>query len=421
MVNFYNVIMKRQNDLVHNVKDAVSQMLHSPLHDSHQDMIVFSHLRWEFVFQRPQHIISRFAKDRKVIVIEEPIEFTKANKDTAYVIKPHKNITVLQPRMLLEELPQKLPLLIKKYAEKDTFINPVFWFYSAMFSEVIPNAQHSMIVYDCMDELSAFKNASAELIEQERYLLSEADIVFSGGKSLYEEKKKYASNAFCFPSSVDHKHFAKAYKNKNAVPADIRNLPHPTAGFYGVIDERFDTGLLAQTAKQMPNVSFVMIGPVVKISQEDLPRLANIHYLGAKSYEELPDYLRAIDIAMMPFALNEATKFISPTKTLEFMAAGKPIVSTPITDVVRDYNKVLHIANTPESFAKAIKYYVHESPLKRQYREEQYKNILKKTSWDETVIQMKSIIKEGLIAKAQANKDMNYSYFPSLQRIATRR
>lgn len=250
-----------------------------------------------------------------------------------------------------------------------------------------------------MDELSGFKGASPELINQEKQLLEQADVVFTGGKSLYESKKRFHAAVYCFPSSVDRKHFEKVLSPETTIPADVASLPHPIAGYYGVIDERLDLELLARAAQALPNITFLMIGPVVKISEEDLPRAKNLVYTGSKPYEQLPAYLKAIDIAMMPFALNAATEFISPTKTLEFMAAYKPIVSTPIRDVVSEYSREVAVVKTPEEFAEAIEKYVTENPEQTKQREQLEEAVLQKTSWDQTVSAMKKIIEQQLEQK----------------------
>src|SRR6185369_5246807 len=234
----------------------------------------------------------------------------------------------------------------------------------------------------------------------------------------YEEKKKWANNVFCFPSSVDKKHFSKVKMMGYSLMRPYeRKIKHPTVGFYGVLDERLDISLLEQVALRMPNVNFLMIGPVVKIDPASLPHLPNIYYLGPKSYKQLPFYLNEIDIAMIPFALNESTKFISPTKTLEFMAAHKPIISTPITDVVRDYKKVIRIVTTPDSFAKAINYFIQESPTQKLRREKLYNDILAKTSWDTTVNSMKKIINETLIKSEERTQQTTPIYNPSFSQV----
>lgn len=361
------------------------------------DVIVFSHLRWQFVLQRPQHILTRLAKYHRVLFVEDPISSTDENRGTAHVMQIDKHIRVLQPHIDHTRLAEELTPLVEKYTKQFSF--PVLWFYSPIFADMMRKISHSVVVYDCMDELSAFKGASPILREKETYLLSRADIVFTGGKSLYESKKKYNESVFCFPSSVDRKHFESVWKQKLPAPLDIKKIPRPRVGYYGVIDERIDTKLLAEIAENSSDISFVMIGPVVKIDPTELPHLPNIYYLGGKSYARLPHYLQQLDVTMMPFALNESTKFISPTKTLEFMAAKKPIVSTRITDVVRDYRHVVGIADSSPDFLGYINSYLHETPRLRKQREAFQSEVIARTSWDKTVKSMRQIIQAQLKQK----------------------
>lgn len=346
------------------------------------DMIVFCHLRWDFVYQRPQHIISRMSEQYKILVVEEPIH--GGDKASYELEQINPNLSVLKPKVdSIAEIKDVLNLL--NIHEIDTA-----WFYSPAFVDLIPYLKINTIIYDCMDELSQFKGASTELKAQEIFLIQEADLVFTGGKSLYEAKSKLTSNVHCFPSSVDVPHFNQA-SELITIPTDIKNIQKPIVGYIGVIDERIDLELIRETAKMLPEVSFVMVGPLAKIRDEDLPRAANIHYLGMKKYQELPGYLKAFDIAMMPFALNESTEFISPTKTLEYMAANKPIISTAITDVVRDYSHALDIISNSEEFSKAITSIITAD---KKHDPSYYKEILKKTSWDTTVKTMMHLLKE---------------------------
>jgi len=347
------------------------------------DMIVFCHLRWEFVYQRPQHIISRLSSNIKVLFIEEPLPSQSGNSGNLIMVSD--TLHVLQPNVINIEA---IANIIPEYVKNKNI--PYGWFYSASFSPLLEQLDFETVIYDCMDELSLFKGAPEHLINQEKYLMAHADIIFTGGKSLYESKKQWHENVHCFPSSVDESHFAKAL-NGITVPDDIANLQSPVVGYYGVIDERIDLVFLHETALKLPNVSFVMIGPLAKIGEADLPREANIHYLGMKSYDVLPHYLKAFDIAMMPFALNDATKYISPTKTLEYMAARKPIISTKIVDVVRDYSRCVSLIETADEFAEAITFLVDKTD--RLSMELEYYKILKKTSWDATADKMTSIIK----------------------------
>lgn len=376
---------------------------------THNDIIIFSHLRWHHVTQRPQHITKLLSQHHKVLFVEEPIAPGKYFSGTPQIEKIDENLTVLTPRMewcSWDCMSARYKKIVGDFLDKNTYHNPLFWFYSPNFVNILDAFSPEIVVYDCMDELSKFKFADPKLVQREQKLLSLADVVFTGGKSLYNEKKKYHTNAHCFPSSVDAKHFM--VNNKTAeVPSDLAGIPQPIIGFYGVIDERIDFSLLHATATLLPDVSFVMIGPLAKVTEEELPKAKNLHYLGPKNYKELPSYLTQFRVAMMPFARNEATEFISPTKTLEFMAAGKPIVSTPIRDVVSDYSHIVEIADTPASFAHAITHLLNENDSQRKTREQEEAAIVKKTSWKNTVTKMRQII--ATTKQTKAKYPLSYS------------
>ena len=245
--------------------------------------------------------------------------------------------------------------LLNEVCARYDMSNPYLWFYTPMAITFAGEIPASAIVYDCMDELSAFKDAPAELPELEGLLLNRADLVFTGGLSLYEAKRARHPHVYAFPSAVDVGHFGTA-RGRLAEPADQAAIPRPRLGFFGVIDERMDTALLAALAGRRPDWRFVMIGPVVKIDPASLPKADNIHYLGIKNYQELPAYAAHWEVALMPFALNDATRFISPTKMPEYLAAGKPVVSTPVADVARLWGHLAatFIADGPDEFASKI-------------------------------------------------------------------
>lgn len=359
-------------------------------------VIVFSHLRWDFVTQRPQHILTRLAKTAKILFVEEPIPFQGDEEGTANLISISENITVLQPKIHAAHLIDDLKVLIQQHGAYLYPEAPILWFYSAAFHEISDHLPHALKVYDCMDELAAFKGASQLLVDQEKTLLQKADVVFTGGKSLYESKKQWSNSIYCYPSSVDRAHFEKALLESTSIPSDIKDIPQPIAGYFGVIDERIDYQLLAETAEQNPEISFVMIGPVVKVEQADLPRAPNLHYLGGKHYDQLPNYLKAFTVAMMPFALNESTRFISPTKTLEYIAAEKPVVSTAIHDVVRDYSHVIPIVHDATEFTAALKVLMQEDEKTKALRISRFKKILEENSWDKTVAAMQKNIEHTM-------------------------
>lgn len=317
------------------------------------DLVCFSHLRWNFVYQRPQHLLTRFAKHNRVFVVEEPI-FHDA-PDKLHISEPIKNVFVAVPHLQHglphEAVLQKQREMVSNLLSVMEINSFVSWYYTPMALTFTNHLTPAVTVYDCMDELAAFKFAPTELKEQEQLLMQKADVVFTGGYSIYEAKKTKHPNIYPFPSSIDKAHFAAA-RTITADPQDQTAIPHPRFGFYGVIDERFDIDMIAGAATARPDWQFVLIGPVVKIDPATLPKNENIHYLGGKSYEELPKYLSGWDVAVIPFAMNESTRYISPTKTPEYLAAGKPVISTPIRDVVSPYaeNKLVNIASNAAEF-----------------------------------------------------------------------
>jgi len=365
-------------------------------------LICFSHLRWNFVFQRPQHLMSRFARDMAVIYWEEPIEIGR--KQTAY-LKVREVENCPNVRVVVPHLPEGMTEASREGALKrllDAHISAIrgpiiAWYYTPMMLPFSKHVTPDVTVYDAMDELSKFKFAPEHLLDLEQELIDRADIVFTGGSSLYEAKRDRHENVHCFSSSVDRTHFIKARAGQFE-PGDQEDLPRPRLGFYGVIDERFDTALLDKVAERRPDWSFVMLGPVVKISEEDLPRRPNIHYLGSKTYDELPAYLSGWDVALMPFAMNESTEFISPTKTPEYLAGGKPVVSTPIRDVVRHYGHLegVGIAETPEAFVDACERALKLSADRESGWLAEADLLLSATSWDTTQARMAGLVTELL-------------------------
>lgn len=351
-----------------------------------KNLICFSHLRWDFVFQRPQHLLTRFSANAKVFYFEEPI-FDAQEDGYLHLSARSNSLTVIVPHLKIGlnacEVSNKLISLLDKFLSSADLQEWTFWYYTPMALSFTDKYKPKLIIYDCMDELSAFKFAPEELIGLERRLLAKADLVFTGGHSLYESKKQQHSNIHPFPSSIDKQHFALS-RNVKAQPADQQNIAGPKLGFYGVIDERFDIELIGNMASLRPDWQFVLIGPVVKIDEATLPRNKNIHYLGQKSYQELPAYLSGWDIALIPFQLNESTRFISPTKTPEYLAAGIPVISAPIRDVVKPYGikKLVHIASSCDEFIEAIELEFSKSDTSEWLSE--VDDFLKDISWDNT-------------------------------------
>ena len=363
------------------------------LNTSPAPIICFSHLRWDFVFQRPQHLMSRFARERRVFFFEEPIPCDHHRPFLEYHPFPEQDVIALRPRVprawdeaaKQAALSQMLDMLITTQGGGE----PILWFYTPMMYGFARHVDAAAVIYDCMDELSAFDFAPPELRQMEVDLMQRADVVFTGGHSLFEAKRNSHDNIHAFPSSVDAMHFRRARGGHLATPPDQPATQIPRFGFYGVIDERLNLDLLGNLARQRPDWQIIMIGPVVKIDPATLPKLSNIHYLGPKGYEELPAYVAGWDVALMPFAINEATRFISPTKTPEYLAAGRPVVSTPIRDVVRNYGALsgVAIADSPASFVQSCEDMLRLARAPEAWRIEA-DSLLAAQSWDSTFNQM---------------------------------
>lgn len=353
-------------------------------------LVCFSHLRWDFVFQRPQHLMTRFARTHEVHVWEEPIfdSAPAAPRVETRVVAPH--LTIVTPHlaegMAEDAVEAALCALLDEHLGTDR--PEVAWYYTPMMLPFSRHLEADCTVYDCMDELAAFRFAPPRLLEFEGELFERADLVFTGGYSLYEAKRSHHPSVHPFPSSVDIAHFAQA----RGVP---RHDSRPTFGFYGVLDERFDIDLLAAVADICPDWRFVMVGPVVKIAPEELPQRANISYPGPATYDELPGLLAQWDVALMPFAINDATRFISPTKTPEYLAAGKPVVSTPVRDVVRHYGRLqgVKIAETADEFVAGCEAALQLAAEDGDWLAE-VDQALSSVSWDITQRRMAGLIAE---------------------------
>jgi UDP-galactopyranose mutase len=367
-----------------------------------RDVICLSHLRWGFVYQRPQHLLSRFARGRRVFFVEEPIS-TDGTPQLDMHTCPESGVNIVVPRVPTGLGPASqetiLKLLLNKLIADHDVTDYLLWYYTPMALSFSRHLNPRAVVFDCMDELSGFQGAPQEMKDREAELMARADLVFTGGQSLYEAKVGRHDHLFCFPSSIEFGHFSQA-RSITVDPSDQAEIPHPRIGFAGVVDERMNIELLRQMADLRPDWQFIMVGPVVKIDPQTLPKNPNIHWLGGKAYKELPAYLAGWDVAMLPFAHNDSTKFISPTKTPEYLAAGRPVVSTSITDVVRPYatEKLVRIADTPEEFVRAISECMEVDAVSEQWRA-RVDQMLAQNSWDLTWQRMCSAIESRITSK----------------------
>lgn len=360
--------------------------------------------------------MSRFARDQRVFFVEEPI-FDSKEPALTVATCPRTGVHVVTPHLpegLAEgERNAALKNLLSSYAGSERIQTPILWFYTPMALEFVPRSvDPALVVYDCMDELSMFRGAPTRMLQLEQQLLRVADLVFTGGISLWEAKRKFHSHVHAFPSGVDILHFLKARGSTDNFH-EQQTLPHPRLGYAGVIDERIDLQLIDQVAQQRPEWQLVMIGPTAKISPESLPRRANIHWLGMKDYADLPQYFAGWDVGIMPFALNDATRFISPTKTPEYLSAGLPVVSTPVRDVVRMYGELglARIADTPEAFIAASEQAV-AGDMSFKWRE-RVDEFLSTMSWDSVWSGMNDLIAERLQPRMPARSQVRSRLIPA--------
>ena len=370
-------------------------------------LIVHSHLRWDFVWQRPQQLLSRMAESRPVLFVEEPIILDDVRAERLEITQPSPNVYRAVPRLpayLRDDYDRALSTiraLVQDAIGKSgplagLFTGAVQWFYTPMPAPAMLGAfNERAVVYDCMDELAQFRFAPPELLERERLLLDNADVVFTGGYKLYRSKSRFHDNVHFFGCGVDAVHFAGARSAATEIAADLAALPGPVFGYYGVIDERLDYELIARLAESNPNASIAMVGPVVKVDPRSLPQGHNIHWLGQRDYAQLPSYVKGFDVCLMPFALNEATEYINPTKTLEYMAAGKPIVSTAVADVVHNFTPVVRVARDVEEFVVATAELANAPDAAMIARGiEQARH----ASWESIVAQMQALIRDAVTA-----------------------
>jgi glycosyltransferase involved in cell wall biosynthesis len=361
-------------------------------------LICFSHLRWNFVYQRPQHLLSRAARRTRVVFFEEPI-FGSENASLEITETP-SGIVIAVPQLPHGGGPgdaeRQQRQMLDNLLDSQHLSHLTFWYYTPMSLAFSDHVEPDVCVYDCMDELSAFRFAPEAMATREKQLLDRCDLVFTGGESLFEAKRQCHPNIHCFPSSIDKAHFVRARRmGSHAEPEDQAVIPPRRVGFFGVIDERMDLELVANMAAAAPNLQIVMVGPVVKVDPADLPRAPNIHWLGPKQYEELPSYLAGWDCGIMPFAINESTRFISPTKTPEFLCAGLPLVSTDIADVRRPYGELglVSIARNATEFLDSIQAAIgRRNDAERLERTDRF---LSDKSWDVTFARMFALIDAG--------------------------
>ncbi len=382
---------------------VVAQATPSTTSGNSELLLCFSHLRWDFVFQRPQHLLTRLAQRFSVVVWEEAETGAVATPDLRIQTRSG-GIRVVTPQLpagLDDNAAQTaLARLLERFLAGEPPVS-VRWYYTPMMLTFSRHVIAACTVYDCMDELSAFRFAPPHLLQLEDELLGVADLVFTGGWSLYEAKRSRHASVHAFPSSVDIAHFSAARAERRSDEGG------PRFGFFGVIDERMDLALLGTLADARPDWTIEVVGPVVKIDPAELPRRANLHYPGSRSYDALPATIARWDVALMPFAINEATRFISPTKTPEYLAAGRPVVSTPVADVVRQYGDTaaVRIAESGPAFVAACDAALALARGEDRAWRDAADAMLAAMSWDDTAAAMLAEIEPYLPVSAHEHYD----------------
>ena len=377
-------------------------------HDGQPAILCLAHLGWDYVWQRPQHLLSRLACRWPVAYLNEPGLCDQSEGEPRLeLVAEGDGLTAWQPVFpyrpaildgwrdsyvatvwdLLERLGWA-----RRLGERLQPTRPlILWFYTPTPVYLLDHVPHAVVVYDVMDDLASFKGAATDLRQREARLLARADLVFAGGRSLYEARRQRHANVHLFASGVDADHFARARDTATPVAAEVASLPRPVLGYYGVIDERLDLDLIASLAASRPEWSIALVGPVTKIAPDRLPHLPNLHYPGRQPYARLPEFLKGFDVCLMPFALNEATRFISPTKALEYMAAHKPVVSTPVPDVTANWSDAVRVASG-ECFAAAIEAAFAETTAERAARIARQQAHVERSGWDGISAAMASLI-----------------------------
>ncbi|MES2522503.1 MAG: glycosyltransferase [Gemmatimonadota bacterium] len=376
-------------------------------------ILVHSHLRWDFVWQRPQQLFSRFARSRDVLFVEEPIFLDDALRPTLEITNPIARVHRAIPRLpgAYRDSEAAMHMAVRSLILEaigsagelaGRFDAPIQWFYTPMPAPTMIGAfNESAVVYDCMDELAQFKFAPTELVQRERFLLARADVVFAGGAALAQSKSRFHDNVHFFGCGVDADHFGKARLETTRTHPLLDDITTPVLGYIGVIDERLDYVLIAKLAEAMPETTIVMVGPVVKVDARELPRHANIRWLGQQQYDDLPTFTKRFDVCLMPFAINKATEYINPTKTLEYMATGKPIVSTPVADVVRNFTPIVAVADTVDEYVEAVR-----DALENPRPDNSARGIerARAASWEGITSEMSALMEEGITARTRRGR-----------------
>lgn len=384
----------------------------------HEQIVCISSVDWEPLWTRKQQVMSRLPKSNQILYVEPPISLLSPFKDPQCwgkwrlwlngVRRLNENIYLYSPPVVLpfgnicpgiNRLNQWwIGLFLKKVMKKLHFTRPILWTYLPNTVHLLGRLREKFRVYDCVDEHSAYTGFNKDAVQaMEHELLAQCDIVFTTAQGLYEEKKKYNPNTHLVPNAANVEHFSLAQHPATPVPADIAQLPHPIIGFIGAIRDWIDLDLIEEIARRHPEWSVVMVGPVgVDINIEPLTRYPNLYFFGHRERGDLPGYLKAFDVCINPFRLNELTMTVSPLKFYEYLASGKPIVSVAMPEV-EPFADVVEIGRNVDEFIQGIERALTEDT---EEKKNQRLAIARENTWESRVQTMMEKIVATMLGQA---------------------
>ena len=374
-------------------------------------LIVLSHIRWSFVCQRPQHLLTRLASWFDVYVVEEPVF---VDGEPALMSATHQNgVEVLTPRTREfasgfhdSQLNALRPLLAEFMASRGLG-EPLVWLTTPMALPLVADLEPLAVVYDCLDDVAAPGNAEPVRAAREKALMQLADIVLNGGPSAHALRHGTHPRLHCLAGAVDAAHFAPEHLDGDDVESSVaaelhRGLPRPRLGFFGVVDQRLDLALVAGLAERRPDWQFVMAGPVVGLDPATLPRRPNLRWAGLQRYEALPHLMSHWDVCLLPFVVDETTRLLNPTQTLEYLAGGKPGVGTPVPDLVSLHGAAVRIAADVDGVVAAVQALLDEPAPARAERRARAQAQVDAGSWDVTAAFVAAMLLEFAPAQPAA-------------------
>lgn len=387
--------------------------------ESRRTILCLSHLRWDTkLFQRPQQLMLRLSRKFNVLYVQGPSFLQLArdlfsrgknceihSKGRLVVYSPFALPTCFRkfsPSVRMNE--RLLPIFLKRKMKSLHFEHPILWIYHPWYAHLLGRLSAELTVYDCMDDFVALSAPweRERIVKGEEALLRRAHLVFAGGHSMAGRKRGVREDIRVFPSAVEVDHFRRALREDTKLPGDVKDIPRPILGYWGAIDARLDHSLLEGLGRKHPDWSIVLVGPIVTVSPKELAYLKevkNIFWLGPKEYSALPNYAKAFDVCLNPFALSERGKYLSPTKTLEYLAAGKPVVSTPIPDVEGHFNGLVTLAQGVEGFSQAITSCLAEDNERLKQKRVAF---TEGKTWENTTLGMEKLMLSALAEKERA-------------------